>query len=82
MAAKSYKIHLFAFFAAVATGFQVRAGLWGRKVILSVDGEAAGAALTKGAGKNEVRAYARSYALGDSCAVRHPYLARKSSNRG
>ena len=49
LAATSNRICLFELFAASTTVFQLRDRLWGRRVILFVDNEAACAALTKGA---------------------------------
>ena len=54
LAATSNKICIYEPFAAVATAFQLRDHLWGRRVILTVDNGAARFALKKGVAKNEI----------------------------
>ena len=54
LATNTSKIPILELFAAVATIYRLRDGLWGRKVLLFVDIEAACSALTEDATKNKV----------------------------
>ena len=53
LTATSNEIPIFELFASIGTVFQHRDRLWGRRVILSVDNEAARAALTRGVARSE-----------------------------
>ena len=53
-ASKSNKIYIFGLLACVESVFRIRGDLWGRKVILIVDNEAACAVLTRGTAASRV----------------------------